>query len=309
MIPSSINSEKTTSITNELPSLSCTYCGKTFTNLLACSRCYLKQYCGPDCQRSDWPVHKNVCVKKDSNLWVKVAQKEEGWKSPESGLGPLLTIFKAKSNVSFRNLKEYWDFFSLQHKTMALHVYLPQFFASPLQNISEKHCIDLGTGIGDNSFYLLERKWKVMAIDYSSTALDIMKKKANEKNKKWLESEQLTLKEQDVFDCEFPDQIDLIVANDFFSYCNPSKIETLLRKIFRALKDGGILLGNFFPEKGNTDDPGYGTAKKMFAETGAWFVDDKAMVLNMLNETGYECLNIQARKAQSTFDFMAKKLS
>ena len=43
----------------------CGSCGNIFgedgKGLLACSRCKIRRYCGADCQKEDWKVHKIVC--------------------------------------------------------------------------------------------------------------------------------------------------------------------------------------------------------------------------------------------------------
>lgn len=44
---------------------SCGTCGNIFgeegKGLLACSRCKIRRYCGTDCQKEDWKIHKVVC--------------------------------------------------------------------------------------------------------------------------------------------------------------------------------------------------------------------------------------------------------
>jgi len=42
----------------------CNVCKISKTKLLTCARCKLVWYCGTDCQRADWPLHKLVCRKK-----------------------------------------------------------------------------------------------------------------------------------------------------------------------------------------------------------------------------------------------------
>ena len=39
----------------------CRRCGKT-SGLSKCSRCCVISYCSRDCQKADWPAHKQVCI-------------------------------------------------------------------------------------------------------------------------------------------------------------------------------------------------------------------------------------------------------
>ena len=44
----------------------CSRCGKIDSNttMKKCSRCLAAYYCGVDCQKVDWPLHKGICKKK-----------------------------------------------------------------------------------------------------------------------------------------------------------------------------------------------------------------------------------------------------
>ena len=42
--------------------LKCAQCGQFNTTLSKCSRCEVERYCGAECQRAHWKVHKKVCV-------------------------------------------------------------------------------------------------------------------------------------------------------------------------------------------------------------------------------------------------------
>jgi hypothetical protein len=39
----------------------CLSCGKDNIKLLQCGKCKLAAYCGKECQKTDWKVHKNIC--------------------------------------------------------------------------------------------------------------------------------------------------------------------------------------------------------------------------------------------------------
>lgn len=48
----------------------CTYCG-AINPKMTCSRCKSAHYCGVDCQKVDWPVHKHNCNKSSSTLTIR----------------------------------------------------------------------------------------------------------------------------------------------------------------------------------------------------------------------------------------------
>ncbi|KAJ3562630.1 hypothetical protein NP233_g9453 [Leucocoprinus birnbaumii] len=45
----------------------CVVCGKASTS--ACASCRAAQYCGKDCQRSNWKLHKSICLAISSGNW------------------------------------------------------------------------------------------------------------------------------------------------------------------------------------------------------------------------------------------------
>jgi len=44
------------------PFASCAVCGKQNGKLSHCAKCGVTQYCGRECQKSDWPTHKKACA-------------------------------------------------------------------------------------------------------------------------------------------------------------------------------------------------------------------------------------------------------
>lgn len=286
---------------NSIQPPACGFCGKTDVKLKTCSRCHFEKYCGVECQKKHYPIHKRICLKKleETKLWKLLAQKEKSWNGPESEPGPLLK----KVGISSQNLKEFWGSFSTEYDALHVPVLLKQYFSPTLENGVEKQAIDLGSSIGDLSFYLLERRWKVVAIDFSKEALAKMEKRALELNNLWLKTEQLVIKEEDILNYSFPIQtVDLILANDIFPYCNPSKIELLLKKIHIALKEEGLLLSAFFPKPKDLN------FRKGLKEMGAWFLNEKE-IKTLITASGFQCIDFQKRKGQTAFDFIAKKLS
>ncbi|TFK85917.1 hypothetical protein K466DRAFT_525107 [Polyporus arcularius HHB13444] len=48
----------------------CALCGKEQTS--RCSQCQSVSYCGPDCQKADWPAHKQTCRSLKGGRWVTI---------------------------------------------------------------------------------------------------------------------------------------------------------------------------------------------------------------------------------------------
>ena len=45
----------------------CNTCQLTQQDLLRCSKCKAVYYCGPPCQKQDWPSHKLICNDNNDN--------------------------------------------------------------------------------------------------------------------------------------------------------------------------------------------------------------------------------------------------
>lgn len=165
--------------------------------------------------------------------------------------------------------------------------------------------LDLGCGRGASSIYLLQRGWKVVAIDNSAGTLDIFQKTANKINAEWIKSKKLTILKQDINECDFPEKLDLILGNDVFPYCNPDKLHILWNKLHGSLKENGYLVGSFFTR---LDDL---IMSEMMSEMGAWFVDDMQVVKTLLNESNYKTKICRHRPAEEggQIEFIGQKKS
>src|SRR4051812_48389900 len=81
----------------------CRVCYKqgTLNELLkVCSRCHIAKYCCTECQRKDWPTHKQECTGKNEESFTqpKVDSKPKTqlvpMKTNNSGLGSLEIVFR-----------------------------------------------------------------------------------------------------------------------------------------------------------------------------------------------------------------------
>ena len=115
-----------------------------------------------------------------------------------------------------------------------------------------KEIIELGAGLGRDTVFFAKNKIKVQALDYSSTAIKIIKKKVKDNNF----SKLVSTKHFDVRD-KLPYKDNSIKG--IFShmlYCmalTNSEVEKLNNEIFRVLKPGGI---NIYTVR-NTHDGDY----------------------------------------------------
>ncbi len=253
----------------------CGYCNKTNEKLSRCSRCRLQLYCGPVCQKTDWPKHKLVCqIDKKDQLWM--------------------SILKAKRGVAADPLYKMFAHGIPGGRTPPL---LDKFFSSKQ---SGKVAIDVGCGNGKASLHLLERGWKVVALDVNGRALEKVKEQAILLDKESLASERFIAIQANLEEYTFPIKANLIVANDIFPYCNPAKMRQIWEKIHDALENDGHLIGSFFDVN---------NANITWAE--CWFVKNKEFVETFLDETLYKREICQYRVKEggsSVIEFYAKKV-
>ena len=104
--------------------------------------------------------------------------------------------------------------------------------------------IDLGSGTGKDTLYLLKNKWNVLAIDFSSKAIEILEKRSESY------SAQLQTEVVDFLEMELPDNIDLINATYSLPFVAPNQFLQVWNNIDQHLRSGGYFVGNFF----GTDD-------------------------------------------------------
>ena len=183
------------------------------------------------------------------------------------------------------NLREFWGFYA-QDNNSTPHsrppLLLEELFSSPLEVKGEKLALDLGSGRGTASLYLLERGWKVIAVDYSVEALNVLKQRIDTFNEEWLKTGQLTVIESPIDLYDFPQLFHLVVAHDVFPYLNPGHLRHVWVKIHKALAQNGHLVGSFFlePHKKREID--------VLKEMGAWFMENMDMVQELLAVSSYK---------------------
>ncbi len=115
--------------------------------------------------------------------------------------------------------------------------------------------IDLGSGAGRDTKFLLQSGWNVLAVDSSAEALKRLE------SIEQVSSSKLTCRLSDFVEAEFP-QADLINASLSLPFCEPNRFADLWKNICSSLKRNGRFSGHFF---GRNDD--WATNSKMTFHT------------------------------------------
>ncbi len=175
--------------------------------------------------------------------------------------------------------KEFWGAFSADHEPGSLPV-VEEFVKK--SRGEGKTAIDLGCGNSPSVPLLLQRGWRVIAVDNSRSSLDIL----SSRNKAAVASGQLSIIEADVAAYTPPESADLVIASDIFPYINPTKFRATWTKIHDVfIKKNGFLIGTLFRSAPSAQEV---PPMNLMKEMGAWFLPDRRMVRPLLTHAGYE---------------------
>ncbi len=121
-----------------------------------------------------------------------------------------------------------------------------KFFELGLDNTCViKKAIDLGCGSGNDTIYLLEKNYSVIAVDKERCVIDVIKNRIKDKSKLDFIIEKFENIELN------KDIVDLIVSNLSMYFCNPKYFKKFCNNIIEAIVHNGYFVGNFL---GKEDD-------------------------------------------------------
>lgn len=106
-----------------------------------------------------------------------------------------------------------------------------------------RFAIDLGCGAGRDTFALLQRGWRVLAVDGKQEAINLLQQDAPPEALDMLETQVATFEE--IVTSGLP-PADLINASFSLPFCRPRAFAALLRTIVTALPPGGRFAGQLF---------------------------------------------------------------
>ena len=104
----------------------------------------------------------------------------------------------------------------------------------------ERFAIDLGCGAGRDTFELLRRGWKVLAIDNQSRAIRWIRSNVPTKDRSRLRTRLASFERIPLPKC------DLVNASYSLPFCSPEHFGSLWRKIVTSIRPMGRFSGHFF---------------------------------------------------------------
>ena len=99
--------------------------------------------------------------------------------------------------------------------------------------------IDIGCGAGNDTIYLIQNNWNVLAIDGTDVENSI-KEKLNDEEK-----EKFSFQVQKFEELKLP-KSDLIISNNALPFCNKEHFYTMWQEICNSINSNGFFVGNLF---------------------------------------------------------------
>ncbi|MCH9617860.1 MAG: tRNA 5-carboxymethoxyuridine methyltransferase [Chlamydiia bacterium] len=177
---------------------------------------------------------------------------------------------------------------------------IEKFIQSPPEKV-----LDLGGGVGANTLALSAGGAYVTIIDKSNPLLKQVKK-ARKIAK--IPADQIRIIHNDITKINsYGTNYGLIIAVDLFPYLAPKALEPTMRKIYKSLCEGGILVGTISTTSSIAEE-----MQPLMRKMGHHIYDgDQTFVRRFLEESGLSVQKIHARDLDDGggFEFEAKKIS
>ena len=101
------------------------------------------------------------------------------------------------------------------------------------------NAIDLGCGTGNDTIYLIQNNWNVLAID-STDVENSIKERLNDEEKTKFSFQVQKFEELNLPKC------DLIISNNVLPFCNKEYFYKMWQEICNSINSNGFFVGNLF---------------------------------------------------------------
>lgn len=163
---------------------------------------------------------------------------------------------------------------------------------------ANRQAVDLGCGAGNDSRFLLEAGWNVLAIDREEAAISRVVEAGQ-----GFASGQLRAVAQAFEELHVLPSAALVYAGMALPFCHPEHFAKLWSGVVSALVPGGVFAGNLF---GDRDDWANRTFMNFHAEAQArGLFQDLELMLFQVHEEDGPCMH--GFKHWHRFDFIARK--
>lgn len=116
-------------------------------------------------------------------------------------------------------------------------------FDQEIAGDSHRQAIDLGCGDGTETLALIERGWRVLAIDGEPEALRLVENKVSAGKRGQLQMQNASFEAAQLVEA------DLIYAGISLPFCAPQHFDAVWRKLTGAIRIGGRFAGHLFGDR------------------------------------------------------------
>jgi SAM-dependent methyltransferase len=109
------------------------------------------------------------------------------------------------------------------------------------EGIEPQLAVDLGCGVGKDTSFLIEKGWKVIAVDAESVAQDFLLAKVPESKR---DNVSFVVSTYENF--IFPNEVQIVNASYALPFCSPENFDDVMQRITSAITAGGRFCGHFF---------------------------------------------------------------
>lgn len=226
--------------------------------------------------------HNQMPSRADDHVFRQIEQETPSWRGGTSEICLRHPIPLLHGPCERR---EWWGRVAQIEKASGLCTVLSQY-EKVLKRREHPIAVDIGCGKSVSPFFLLQKGWRVICVDYARGALDALAAEASKVNQEWVRTGQLQLCCSAIEDYEWPHEVDLVLASSSLPYFNPNTIRTISRRIHEALASGGHFVGNVFAASAFKGPIGQ-AIKEQMSTMGAWYIRDRESVLPLLRGQGY----------------------